>query len=308
MNIRRIVIAFGALIATLAVMISSFCLVAAPASADGRFHGCAARKPLLRGGNGHAVRAPRPRDTGAVGHRGSVGLMRSGAYADPNTLRSATRLFRKCGDVVELDLQLSRDRVFVVRHGDFLWRSTNCPLSVAQTYWSRIANCRTAHGSRVNSFRRFMAAQARHGCSGIGIQPEVKNVHPTRDNIRKALGRIRSARMSACALVPSAQFTTLRYVKSVNPHIQTGLIRRDHGRPSVKKLRSKAWKQTVNYLMLDKQAVTPRYVRTAHRLGYRVSARSVGTVRALRRLTLGCHVDQFVTGKIVAMLRARRNL
>lgn len=210
-----------------------------------------------------------------IGHRGAS------AVAPENT-RAAIRAAARAGaDMVELDVQLTRDGRVVIFHDDRLERTTNGAGRLSASRYAALA--RLDAGSwfapRFARERILLLSQALHVAPRrMAINLELKRTPRRRALIRAVLRAMRTARVARRILVSSFDARLLRPLASSG--LRYALICRADAERSLRqaiRLRCAAWHPCSSL-------VTRRRIATAHAAGLRVHVWTVNDPRRARRL------------------------
>jgi len=257
--------------------------------------------------------AGRTRPVASVAHRGA-----SAAYPE-NTL-SAVREAIACGaDLVELDLQRSRDGALVMMHDKTLTRTTNAqqvfpsrgPWRVADFTHDELIRLDAGSwksgefaGEQVPTLDQVIEV-VRDSDTGLLLELKAPELYPgivsdVVTTMAAEPGYVDSAVASGRLVVQSFNVAAMKDHKTQAPEVPVGLL----GAPPVANLPVLAtWADQVNpnHLSIDH-----RYVDQVHRLGMDCLVWTVDWVPAMRR-ALGLGVDGVITNRpdLLARLLAR---
>jgi glycerophosphoryl diester phosphodiesterase len=206
---------------------------------------------------------------------------------DQNTLPAFDRAVRRGADVVETDLRRTVDGVVVLRHDDGLATTTNGDGTVSHRTWAYVRHLQTEHGYRVPTIGRLVRTMAaRAAVERPDLQLELK-VTFSATEVRRLVATLRRFGYADRVVLTAPRLTQLDVVDRVAPAVTTGFLVFDPARrPDLRVLH----RHHVDYAMVGAAASSARFVRSAARLGVRVSARDMSLETAARR-----HVDRVLT-------------
>jgi len=248
-----------------------------------------------------------------IAHRGTGNgtvMLRGKKYSE-DTVPSAVIAVRlgACGR--EYDLQISRDHVLFVHHDPTVDRMTRGHGPIKQHLASWVRRWRNPDGSPIATFGALLRAAV---LAGGYHQQEFKPFGFADSDLQYAMTlnhkyiadeRLVLRTSSQTHILCKLDAIDRQYMKD-NPDDQfdgyaNGLINfNPRGRFNLTKVNDNC----VDVLMLNILALDRAYVRAAHKAGFEVSARSVNTVAAFRRVK-AWGVDRVVTDK-PWILRGRR--
>lgn len=202
------------------------------------------------------------RSPASVAHRGHS------SKAPENTLAAIRRAARAGADIVEFDVNLTRDDKPVLMHDLYLRRTTNGTGLLehrSRRYVKKLDAgswfSRKYAGERVPNQRRAMkVAQSR----GLPMLVELKG-RTMRDEARTLAARWRKLNAFDSAVATSASRTNLRRIRAADSRIRTGLIIWTALRPA----------EVARYgkiVLVRSTAISRRYVARLHAAGLRVYA------------------------------------
>ena len=230
---------------------------------------------------------------------------RGGSAAAPESTGAAIREAARAGaDMVELDVQMTRDGRLVIFHDERLERTTNGRGVLTKTRYADVARL-DAGGwfhPRFAGERVLLASQAlRLLPPRMGVNLELKRTAASRPLIRRLLRLLRRFPRRRALLLSSFDPQLLRLAKrSGRPLALICRRRPDESLRQAVRLGCAAWHPF-------RSLVTPRRVAVAHRAGLRIQAWTVDDVRTARRLArIG--VDGLFTNdpaRLVSALRPR---
>ena len=210
-----------------------------------------------------------------IAHRGASGMA-------PESTRAAIREAVRAGaDMIELDVQMTRDGRLVIFHDDRLERTTNGRGRVTQTRYAQLARL-DAGGwfhPRFAGERIVLASQAlRLVPRRVRINLELKRTSRRQALLRRVRQALRRARAARYVLLSSFDPKLLEPLRATK--IAFALISRRHPDRSLAqaiRLGCAAWHPVHTF-------VTPRRIQRAHAAGLRVHAWTVDDRRRARRL------------------------
>ncbi len=189
-----------------------------------------------------------------VGHRCAAG------EALENTLSALKQAIQDGADIVEVDVQATRDGVLVLAHDENLYRIAGVDLNVREATWEEVSRVKLPNGERVARLDEFLE----HIVDVIPAFIEVK--HP--EDTPLVLEAVRG--FEEWIAIISFHDDAIAQVRRRAPSIPVGLI---YARPPGR---------IVDAKRLGARIVLPRYtlatekaVRFAHRLGLKVVAWTV---------------------------------
>ncbi|RJL21782.1 glycerophosphodiester phosphodiesterase [Bailinhaonella thermotolerans] len=234
-------------------------------------------------------RIHRGRRTVEIGHRGAAG------YAPENTLAGIRAARARGADLVELDVQQTRDGRLVLLHDRSLARTTDvervfpgrAPWRVRDFTLAEIRRLDAGswfspryRGERVPTLGEAMAALAG---GGTGIMLEIKRPRWHPGIVRRVAATVAHWHPRPL-IVQSFSMRALREFRRLRPDVPAGIS----GSPAPGRFRALA--RELEYVGVRRHEVTPSYVRRAHRAGLRVmlayTARTPDQARRVARLRL----------------------
>jgi glycerophosphoryl diester phosphodiesterase len=145
-----------------------------------------------------------------VGHRGAS------AYEPENTIRAIRKAIELKADMIEVDVQATKDGQLVVIHDSAVDRTTNGKGTVKEMTFQEVRKLDAGKGEKVPTLQEVLAATR----NVIGAIVEVKAV-----NIEKPLAElIRREQMIDQVVVTSFMPNIVKKVKELEPKISTGQI------------------------------------------------------------------------------------
>lgn len=231
-----------------------------------------------------------------IAHRGA-------AMVAPESTRAAIREAARAGaDMVELDVQMTRDGRLVIFHDERLERTTNGRGVLTQARYADVARL-DAGGwfhPRFAGERVLLVSQAlRLLPLRMGVNLELKRTASPRPLIRRLLRLLKHLPRRRALLLSSFDSQLLRLAKRSGRPL--ALICRRRPEESLRRavrLGCAAWHPF-------RSLVIPRRVAAAHRAGLRIQAWTVDDGRAARRLArMG--VDGLFTNDPARLVRALR--
>jgi len=222
-----------------------------------------------------------------IAHRGASGEA-------PESTDAAIRLaIARGADMIELDVQMTRDRRLIVFHDERLERTTNGRGQVDAQRYADLARLDSGawFAPRFAGARILLMSQALHLMSKrCRMNLELKHSSRPSEFIARVGRGLRATRMVRRVLVSSFEASLLRRLQAKVPRISLALLcarRPSQALASACRLRCVAFHPHVSL-------VTPNLIQRAHRHGLRVHVWTVDRVReAVRLRRLG--VDGVVT-------------
>jgi glycerophosphoryl diester phosphodiesterase len=243
--------------------------------------------PSVTGGVSPAAICGRP---AAISHRGI------GVGAPESTLRGFRGVARVGVNILESDIQFTRDQVPIIMHDATVNRTTDGQGRVSSLTIRQIRRLNAGEGTRVPRLRGLVALAARRN---VNLLAELKAQGATRPQVRKVLRIVRSRGMGSHTTIHSRHRANLRKVNRIAPRVKTMWVldRRDGFRVPPR---------FVDTVGVNNRLVTQSRVRRWHRNGVRVFAFTVNRRSGWRRLNAD-GVNGIVTDRPGAYLRwARR--
>ena len=221
-----------------------------------------------------------------IAHRGSSG----GA---PEGTAAAIRLaIRQHSEMIELDVQMTKDRRLVIFHDERLERTTDGQGRLSNHTYGALARLDAGgwFSTRFRGERILLVSQAlRLIPKPVMINLELKS-RPRESFISRVIGCVRRSRAARRTLVSSFDASCIARVRAAAPSMATALICRHHAAGSLRQavaLGCAAWHPHVSL-------VTPSFVQHAHEHGLRVHAWTVDRAQQAQRL-LNAGVDGVFT-------------
>lgn len=155
---------------------------------------------------------------GVTGHRGCK------AYMPENTLLSFREAFRLGVDVLEFDIQLTRDGVMIVMHDDMVDRTTNGTGAVGFKTLDEIkaldAGVKFGYpGTRVPTFEETLQLIADEADPQMILNVEIKDQRPHVVDV--AIAELARFGLLERSVISSFDAQTLLYVQDYYPHVKT---------------------------------------------------------------------------------------
>ena len=159
-----------------------------------------------------------------IAHRGASGL------APENTLAAVRKAMEAGADLVEVDLQMTRDGRFVVIHDDDLHRTTGASGRAGEKTLEELKRLDAGgwfgcafQGERIPTLEELLS-EAR---GKVRLDLEIKEgVSP--DAMSHFLETIRGAGMMDEVVVSSFQWETLRRLRALSPEIEIGVLSKSY--------------------------------------------------------------------------------
>lgn len=155
---------------------------------------------------------------GVTGHRGCK------AYMPENTLMSFYEAFRLGVDVLELDIQFTRDDVLIVMHDDMVDRTTDGTGAVNFKTLEEIkaldAGVKFGYpGTRVPTFRETLELVVKEADPSLLLNVEIKDQRPR--VVDAAIAMLEEFGLLERSVIASFDAQTLLYVQDYYPHVKT---------------------------------------------------------------------------------------
>ncbi|MBI2885369.1 MAG: glycerophosphodiester phosphodiesterase [Candidatus Omnitrophica bacterium] len=227
-----------------------------------------------------------------------------GASADaPESTRAAIRLaVAQRADMIELDVQLTRDGRLVIFHDDTLERTTNGHGRLMDHRFREIARLDAGawRGRRCAGERVLLVSQALRAAGSCRVNLELKAV-PRPAMLLTRLNRVLDwSRARRRVLISSFDPALVRGMRRREPRMATALLCREHWTASLRQARRLGCAAIHPHISL----ITSARVRQAHAAGLRVHAWTTDSRQEAARL-LAQGVDGVVTNR-PARLASRR--
>ena len=212
-----------------------------------------------------------------IAHRGAS------AHAPENTKAAIVKALAMKADMIELDVQLTRDGRLVIFHDERLERTTNAQGVLSRTRYQALA--RLEHGSwfapRFSGERILLASQAlRLLPPSCQVNLELKRTHRATALIQRLIQCLRWTRSLRRVLVSSFDPSLLARLHATQPRIAKALLCRQDPKQAVRQ----AIALGCVALHPHKSLVSPALVVQAHAAGLRVSVWLVDRLDEARRL------------------------
>jgi glycerophosphoryl diester phosphodiesterase len=231
-----------------------------------------------------------------IAHRGAS------ADAPENTIAAVHRAVLDAADLVEVDVQRSRDGALVLLHDTTLHRTTDARLRFPDRSPWRVGDFTLDELRRLDAGRWWSSAHAGERIptlddlfdalrgTGVGVQLELKvpAAHP--GVVQDLAAFLQGQPAGTEVVVQSFDFAAMKELKARVPEVPVGLL----GRPARANLPALAtWADQVNP---SHRAVDRDYVRHLHDLGLECRVWTVDRSHAMRRaVRLG--VDGVITNR-----------
>ena len=238
-----------------------------------------------------------------VAHRGAS------AYAPENTLAAVREGVARDGDLIELDVQRSRDGALVLIHDTHLARTTNAqemfphraPWNVGDFSYEEMQRLDAGSwkspgfaGEKIPTLSQAIEL-VRSTRAGLLLELKVPARYPGIEAevvaaMHRFPGYVESAVAERRLVVQSFDYAAMNRHKALEPDVPVGLL----GKPTPGELRELAlWADQVNP---NHFAVDAAYVAQVHRLGMDCLVWTVNRVMAMRRV-LDMGVDGIITNR-----------
>ena len=213
------------------------------------------------------------------------------AHAPENTLYAFSDAIDAGANLIELDVQQTKDGVLVVMHDSSLRRTTGDKRSIWEVDYDEIADLdagswfdpayANARISTLEDVLRFVGGKVQ---LNIEIKPTKHNTDDLEQNVADLIAQY--GYEDKC-WVTSFSYTSLKKVKQANPNIRTGYIMSvAYGRFYTLKY--------ADAFSLNKVFITRQVVNSAHQAGKQVFAWTVNSTSEVRSLC-NLHVDSIIT-------------
>ncbi len=213
------------------------------------------------------------------------------AHAPENTLYAFSDAINAGANLIELDVQQTKDGVLVVMHDSSLRRTTGDKRSIWEVDYDEIADLdagswfdpayANARISTLEDVLRFVGGKVQ---LNIEIKPTKHNTDDLEQNVADLIAQY--GYEDKC-WVTSFSYTSLKKVKQANPDIRTGYIMSvAYGRFYTLKY--------ADAFSLNKVFITRQVVNSAHQAGKQVFAWTVNSTSEVRSLC-NLHVDSIIT-------------
>ena len=229
------------------------------------------------------------------------------AYA-PESTRASIRAALRCRvDMIELDVQVTRDRRLVIFHDHTLDRTTDGRGLLARRRYAELARLDAGawFAPRFAGERILLASQVLRAIPApCRINLELKRTMQPAVLIRRLVRCVRWTGTVRRVLVSSFDAGLLARLKQADPRIPRALLCARRPQPALRK----AVRLGCTAFHPHYSLITPSLVEAAHAAGLRVHTWTVNRVRDARRL-LDMGVDGMVSNvpdRITAALRRRR--
>ncbi len=211
-----------------------------------------------------------------IAHRGAS------AYEPENTLRAIKRALELGADLVEVDVQLSRDGHVVVIHDESVDRTTNGRGYVKDMTLDQLRKLDAGLGEKIPTLEEVLDIIKDKAILIIEIKaPEA---------VEKVVRTVEEKEMTEKVIVSSFSQDTVKRVKMLNPKIKTGLIFPFHPL-KLAQLATEAGVEVFFSKYVDKTMV-----REAHKQGLTIYPWTIDDLEEAKRL-LGMEVDGISTNK-----------
>ncbi len=231
-----------------------------------------------------------------IGHRGAMG------YAPENTLVSFEEGIRRGADLLEMDVQLSKDGEVVVMHDASVERTTNGKGHLRELSWRKIktldaggwynpefAEERVPHLSDVIHRFRHRRNARRHP---VGLVVELKTVRGSGGSLADAVvALLHDEHFLERAVVISFDAVALQEVRAAHKSLPIGLLYSDGADEARIEQAKKIGAQA---LFPRKTCVTAKGVAAAHKVGLSLGTWTANTKNEMKRL-LTCGTDAIAT-------------
>ncbi|WP_250564253.1 glycerophosphodiester phosphodiesterase [Sphaerisporangium fuscum] len=234
-----------------------------------------------------------------VAHRGAS------AHAPENTIAAFTLASRQHADMIEFDVQETKDHQLIVIHDPTLTRTTDVEKVFPRRAPWRVRDFTLAEirkldagswfssryrGERVPTLRHLLSTMRGRGL-GLLLEIKLPRLYPGIEaRIARELRRSPSWLRPGRVIVQSFDWKSIRRFHRLMPAVPTGLI----GTPKATRLPKLA--RYANLIIPPYGEVTPRYVRSVHHNHMDVYTWTVNDPHVMRRL-ISYGVDGVITNK-----------
>ena len=213
-----------------------------------------------------------------IAHRGASG------YEPENTLRSVEKALELGADMVEVDVQASRDGHIVVIHDARLERTTNGKGYVKDLTLEELKKLDAGLGEQIPTLEEVI--QLVKGKARLVVEIKVPGTE------KRVLQEIKENLLEDEALITSFYHPVIRWVKELNPNVQAGVIIASRPvKPAQLAIDAKANALFPKYTFVDQEMVL-----VAHKNNLVVYPWTVDTLSEINPL-IKMGVDGIVTNK-----------
>lgn len=238
------------------------------------------------------VGASPPAEVVVVAHRGAS------AHAPENTIAALKLAREQRADMVEVDVQETRDHELILMHDTTLGRTTDAEEVYPDRAPWRVGDFTLAEIRKLDAGAWFGAAfrservptlgEALAEAEDLGVVVEIKAPHLYPGIVKRVAGELR--RHSGRLVVQSFDWKAMRTFHMELPHVPVGLL----GTPRPRELPELARFATqINPPHAD---LTPKYIDRVHDLGMEVFTWTVDDPEIMRRL-ISWRVDGIITNR-----------
>jgi glycerophosphoryl diester phosphodiesterase len=213
-----------------------------------------------------------------VAHRGAS------AYEPENTIRAIRRAIEFAADMVEIDVQSTRDDHLVIIHDAEVERTTNGKGSVKELTLAAIRRLDAGKGEKIPTMQEVLEAAK----DKIGVMIEVKSVGIE----KRLLELIRSEEMSEQVIVTSFMTDVVRNIRKLDSKLSTGQI----FSWKIPNLAKRAVELRTTVMVPAFDLVNRRMVQELHEVSVPIYTWTVDNRRIAERL-IELGVDGIVTNK-----------
>lgn len=242
----------------------------------------------------------------AAGHRGLGTGTRfvAGSKYTEDTVKSANGAYRYGADVSKADLHMSAEGTWFILHDGDLARVTNGRdhRKLRTMTDAQIGAVVLPDGSHIPSLEDYLK-NLRYGQTADRMaQLEVKRQAHSRADMQRAIDMIRTYGLQNRVLLISSTLSMLKEMASLAPEIRRTYVWYPNGsHPAISQM-----PRYVQMINVNQSQATAKYVRAAHRHGFKVAARSANSSRQWKRLlhrAAAARPDQISTDKMPAYNR-----
>lgn len=214
-----------------------------------------------------------------VGHRGAA------AYQPENTMLSFKKAINIGVDEIEFDVQLTKDKIPIVFHDDFVDRITNKRGSVSDLTLAKIKQIKVGKRGKIPTLEKTLKFLKNFD---QGLQIELKGPNTE----RKSLKLVKQLDMLDQVTFCSFWHERVKTIKDLEPKAKTGIIVSDRPLNPVKMLRE----VKANNLHIRRSFVTKDLVKLLHQNNKKIFAWNADTEKDVEALAK-CNVDLIGSNK-----------
>lgn len=203
-------------------------------------------------------------------HRGELGRY-AGSNHDENTLHAFKGAVNSGANLIETDLRLTKDGVWVLMHDPSVKRTTKGTGKVSSKTLAQIKTLRTDNGYRVPTLEKVLKSFASQ--PKVHFQLEIKQKNPSNAELQSLIDLIYKYNMASRVIFTSFNGEVLVKTKNLDSTLQTAYIAATGTKPSI----TTAQQYQVNQVMLDHTDLREKYVDKMNQNGIKVGVRGATT-------------------------------